>query len=46
MLFRSVHEQIDACSTQSAVLRDLVESNELKIIGAMYNLETGKVEFQ
>ncbi len=42
----NVHEQIDACSLQSTVLHDLIETNELKIVGAMYNLETGKVEFQ
>ena len=42
----NVHQQIDACSAQSTVLHELVEKRELKIVGAIYNLETGKVEFQ
>ena len=42
----NVREQIDACTWQSTLLRELVEKNELKIVGAIYNLETGKVEFQ
>jgi len=41
----NVREQIGACTAQSAVLHELVEKNELTIVGAMYSLETGKVEF-
>jgi carbonic anhydrase len=42
----NVRQQIDACSEQSSVLRELIEKHELKVVGALYNLETGKVEFQ
>jgi carbonic anhydrase len=42
----NVRMQIDACIEQSTLLRELVDKDELKIVGAIYNLETGKVEFQ
>jgi carbonic anhydrase len=42
----NVREQMDACVGQSTLIRELVEKNELKLVGAIYDLETGKVEFQ
>jgi len=43
---QNVYDQIAACSEQSPVLRELVDNSALKIVGAIYNLETGVVEFK
>jgi carbonic anhydrase len=45
-IIQHVHQQIDACRMHSTVLRDLIDNNELKVVGAVYNLDTGEVEFQ
>lgn len=42
---RNVRLTIDSIRGNSAVLRDLESMNEIKMAGAMYNLETGKLDF-
>lgn len=42
---KNVELTIDSIRVNSAVLRDLESMQAIKIAGAMYNLETGKVEF-
>jgi carbonic anhydrase len=42
---KNVELTIDSIRGNSAVLRDLESMQAIKIAGAMYNLETGKVEF-
>jgi carbonic anhydrase len=42
---KNVELTIDAIRTNSRVLRDLEAAKRVKIVGAIYNLETGKVDF-
>jgi carbonic anhydrase len=40
-----VKRSVEAIIEQSLVLREMVENNELAIIGAVYDVQTGKVDF-
>lgn len=42
---KNVELTLDAIRANSTVLCDLESTKKIKIVGAMYNLETGKVEF-
>lgn len=41
----NINLQIKEIMSKSSIIRELVEQNKLKIIGALYNIETGVVEF-
>jgi carbonic anhydrase len=41
----NVHNVITAIMKKSSVLRNLVKSGKVKIVGAMYHINTGKVSF-
>lgn len=41
----NVRYQMEQALAKSDVLKEMTEKNELKIIGGVYSLETGKVEF-
>lgn len=41
----NVRQTVDALTERSDVLDDLVEKGELKVVGAMYDIATGKVDF-
>jgi len=41
----NVEQSIDDLITNSEIVRDLVSNNDLKIIGAIYDIETGQVEW-
>lgn len=41
----NVHLTIAQIQKQSPIIRDLVESGQLKIVGGMYNVENGRVTF-
>lgn len=36
---------VKAITEQSTVLKEMADNNEIKIVGAMYNVATGKVDF-
>lgn len=42
---RNVKHTIDVIMDRSAALRDLIEAGKVGIVGAMYDVRTGKVEF-
>lgn len=42
---QNVWRSIGAVFTQSPAVRNLVKENKVKVVGAVYHLETGKVEF-
>lgn len=42
---RNVELMVDQIKQQSVILRSMVETGEIGIIGAMYDIETGKVTF-
>jgi carbonic anhydrase len=42
---RNVELTMEHIDRRSAVLEDLERSGAIKVVGAMYNLETGLVEF-
>jgi len=42
---RNVLHSISEIRNRSAVLRDLESANEIKIVGGIYNISTGEVEF-
>ena len=44
-ILANLRRQLDELPKRSAVIRDAVESGKLELRGAMYRLETGKVEF-
>ncbi len=41
----NVKMTVQAISEKSPVLRDMIKSGQIKVIGAMHDVETGKVEF-
>jgi carbonic anhydrase len=41
----NVAQQIEASESQSGVIKELVEKGELGIVGAVYDLSSGKVVF-
>jgi len=41
----NVYLQVANAAKESAILRELVHENKLKIMGAMYDIDSGKVEF-
>ncbi|MCB0508862.1 MAG: carbonic anhydrase family protein [Chitinophagales bacterium] len=41
----NVNSSVQAILEQSSILNNMVENGEIGIVGAMYNVETGKVEF-
>lgn len=45
VLHNNVHQQIDNIITQSDILREMVEKGEIGIIGSIYDIGTGGVEF-
>ena len=42
---KNVQNSIDAIKEKSPILREMEENNEIQIVGAIYAVETGKVEF-
>jgi carbonic anhydrase len=42
---KNVEMTVNNITAKSEVLKDMVEAGELKIIGAMYDVNTGKVTF-
>ena len=42
---QNVRQQIDAALIKSPLLRHMVEHGKLKIVGAVYKIETGQVEW-
>ncbi len=42
---RNVNLNIEKIKNQSPIIKSLVDNGDIKIVGAFYNLETGKVEF-
>lgn len=42
---QNVWQAIGAVFTQSAAVRNMVKENKVKVVGAVYHMETGKVEF-
>lgn len=45
VLHNNVHQQIDNIITQSDILREMVKNGEVGIIGSIYDISTGCVEF-
>lgn len=41
----NVNLTVDAITERSEVLKEMVDNNEIKIVGAMYDVATGKVDF-
>lgn len=41
----NVHHVIDQIAAESEILHDMVERGEIAIVGGMYDVETGRVEF-
>ena len=39
----NVQFQADRITKESSIIADLVKEGKVKVVGAMYNLETGKV---
>ena len=42
---RNVHMTVDTIRVKSPVLKEMEEKGEIKIVGAMYDVKTGKVMF-
>lgn len=45
VLYNNVHHQISTIVRESNVIREMLEKHELGIIGGMYDISTGHVEF-
>lgn len=45
VLYNNVHHQINTIVGESTVIREMLEKHELGIIGGMYDISTGQVEF-
>lgn len=45
VVYANVHNMIDAVREGSEILRELEEEGKIKIVGAVFDLETGEVEF-
>lgn len=41
----NVHTSIDEIRSKSPILKEMEEHNEIKIVGAIYDMKTGKVDF-
>jgi len=41
----NVSYSVNGLEKRSSILKDLVDQNKLKIVGAEYSIETGKVDF-
>ena len=41
----NVHLAIDEIRAKSPILKEMEDNNEIKIVGAVYHMETGKVDF-
>ena len=41
----NVHRMLDEVQEKSSILREMIQKNEIGIIGGMYDVETGAVEF-
>jgi carbonic anhydrase len=41
----NVKLNVQAITERSTIMKDLVDKGELKVVGAMYDISTGKVEF-
>lgn len=41
----NVHASIRQVTTQSPILQEMIERGEIRIVGAMYDVESGRVEF-
>lgn len=41
----NVNLTVDAITERSEILKEMVDNNEIKIVGAMYDVATGKVDF-
>jgi len=41
----NVRLNVQAITERSTIMKDLVDKGELKVVGAMYDISTGKVEF-
>jgi carbonic anhydrase len=42
---KNVLNMMDTIQDRSSIIREMIESNEIGIVGGMYNVETGLVEF-
>lgn len=42
---RNVHLAVEAFTTKSSVIKELVETGSVRVIGALYDIETGMVHF-
>lgn len=42
---KNVHKMLEEIPQKSAILREMLENGQIDIIGGMYNVETGVVEF-
>lgn len=45
VVYKNVHLTIDEMRSNSAVLKSMEEANEIEIVGAVYDVATGKVDF-
>jgi carbonic anhydrase len=41
----NIHQNVDAILERSAIIREMISNGEIEIIGAMYDVAIGKVEF-
>ena len=42
---RNVHNMIDEVTSNSSIIKDMIKNGEIGIIGGMYDVETGAVDF-
>jgi carbonic anhydrase len=42
---QNVRHAIDVTRTQSSILKEMEDKGEIQIVGGIYNMETGKVDF-
>jgi carbonic anhydrase len=45
VLHNNVHQQIETIINGSGIIRELLENQQIGIIGGMYDISTGEVEF-
>ncbi|MFC7356058.1 carbonic anhydrase family protein [Jejudonia soesokkakensis] len=45
VVYKNVHLTIDEMRSNSAVLKGMEENNEIKIVGAVYDVASGKIDF-
>ncbi|MFT6149259.1 MAG: carbonic anhydrase [Saprospiraceae bacterium] len=45
VVLKNVHMTIDKMFKDSEIIREMTEANEIEVVGAVYDVKTGKVEF-